>query len=529
MNNNGHSIWGTLDPFFEPGPILGRKVANQGFLDALLRVDPFDGYHFFLSDKTTRQTLGNYLQRVYPQILPKLALFPRTALASQLATTRYHCFHLSDCLTSQGYLAALRNRVSQYIFPITGVTHTLSYARYGSAFAQHIWAGVTPRDCIVATSQAGQRAVHEELMHLSRVIQGKIPQTRIIPLGVWCDNFAVTPTAVADLPDQKIIFLVLGRISPYSKMDLLPLLRGFQRLGQQGVDLGQFCLVLAGSTDESLAWSGALYNLAANIGLQLMVIKAPQEETKNAVLHRADVVISLADNPQETFGLTVLEAAAAGKPIIVSDYSGYRDLVIHNQTGIRVLTIDGGIEDLVSLMAPLLYDSIYHLWLAQDVAVDVGDLAQALTRMLDPGMRKSMGERARTRARQLYDWPGIIQKYCALWTELNNEPVPEQEARTIHPLAMDYATIFQGYAGERLQHSHIVHTTALGWAIYKKQNFPIIYAGIEECIDLELMRCILVWARKSISWEELYAHRPGGAMRRTTMWMLKNDFLGICR
>ena len=40
-------IWGTLDPFFEPGPILGRKVANTWFLRAFLRADPFDAYHFF--------------------------------------------------------------------------------------------------------------------------------------------------------------------------------------------------------------------------------------------------------------------------------------------------------------------------------------------------------------------------------------------------------------------------------------------------------------------------------------------------
>ena len=36
------AIWGTLDPFVELGPVIGRKVANAGFLEALLRADPFD-------------------------------------------------------------------------------------------------------------------------------------------------------------------------------------------------------------------------------------------------------------------------------------------------------------------------------------------------------------------------------------------------------------------------------------------------------------------------------------------------------
>ena len=44
-------------------------------------------------------------------------------------------------------------------------------------------------------------------------------------------------------------------------------------------------------------------------------------------LAAADVAISLVDNAQETFGLAVAEAMAAGLPLVVSDWSGYRDLV----------------------------------------------------------------------------------------------------------------------------------------------------------------------------------------------------------
>ena len=112
------------------------------------------------------------------------------------------------------------------------------------------------------------------------------------------------------------------------------------------------------------------------------------------LLHRADVVVSLADNPQETFGLTILEAAAAAKPVIASDYDGYRDLVRHGSTGFLVSTLDSGEVDDISILAPLLYDSTYHLWLAQDVAVDVGELAGHLRVMLRKGVREDMGRAA---------------------------------------------------------------------------------------------------------------------------------------
>ena len=99
-------------------------------------------------------------------------------------------------------------------------------------------------------------------------------------------------------------------------------------------DLRDVCVVLAGGADESETLPDILVNLAANIGLELLAVRHPDERTKKILLARSDAVISLADNPQETFGLTLLEAAAAGKPVIASDYDGYRDLVVHGETSL---------------------------------------------------------------------------------------------------------------------------------------------------------------------------------------------------
>ena len=51
------------------------------------------------------------------------------------------------------------------------------------------------------------------------------------------------------------------------------------------------------------------------------------EEVKRQALVASDLAISLVDNPQETFGLAVAEAMAAGLPIVAANWSGYRDLV----------------------------------------------------------------------------------------------------------------------------------------------------------------------------------------------------------
>ena len=506
-------------------------MANAGFLSALFAADPFDAYHFFLPDAASGKALLDRVAAFCPAAAPKIRVLPRTALPASLAETDYHCFHLSDCLTAPGWLAALRNRVARSIFPITGVTHSLSYARFGLAFAQHVWPGVTQRDCIVATSRAGEAVARAELAHLAQAMAGASqPTVTRIPLGVCCRDFEsdLGPGSpeCSGLPGGGTVFLVLGRISPYSKMDLVPVLRAFQRVAASGADLASIYLVLAGGSTESQGLPGVLTNLARNIGLRLVIVSDPDEQTKKSLLSRADVVLSLADNPQETFGLTLLEAQAAGTPVIASDYDGYRDLIRDGRTGFLIPTVDSGVDELTSLMAPLLYDTTYHLWLAQDVAVDVGVLARRISDLLTPGVREEMGAAAREHA-QGFDWTRIIQMYVDLWENLWTQDVPAAPEWR-HPLALDYGRLFAGYPSARLDAGDCLHSTALGRAVLRGQDFPVVHAGLAERIDLDLMRAVLVWARRGIAWESLLAKAEPAScerMRATVMWMLKGDML----
>lgn len=521
-------IWGSLDPFFEAGPIIGRRVANAGFLRALLAADPFDAYHFFLPDAASGAALTERVAACRPSVLSRIRILPRVALPEYLAATDYHCFHLSDCLTASGWLAALRNRVARSIFPITGVTHSLSYARFGPAFAQHVWPGATRRDCIVATSRAGEAVVRAELAQLAAAMPAaNQPTVARVPLGVWCREFESAPAAPLGLAADAV-FLVLGRISPYSKMDLVPVLRAFQRLAARGVDLSPVCLVLAGGDGESQGLPGVLANLAANIGLRLVVRPSPDDATKKALLHRADVVLSLADNPQETFGLTLLEAQAAGTPVIASDYDGYRDLIRDGRTGFLIPTVDSGADELASLMAPLLYDTAYHLWLAQDVAVDVGVLARRIEDLLAPAVRERMGAAAREHARG-FDWAEIIGRYLTLWNTLWEQDAPDAPDWR-HPLALDYPRLFAGHPSARLDAGDGLRCSGLGQAVLRGLDFPVVHAGIADRIDLDLMRAVLVWTRHGIAWGALLAKAEPASvdrMRATVMWMLKGDMLEL--
>ena len=64
------------------------------------------------------------------------------------------------------------------------------------------------------------------------------------------------------------------------------------------------------------------------------------ERRRRAVLRRRQAwnLRALSDNIQETFGLTPVEAMAAGLPCVVSDWNGYKDTVADGETGFRIPT-----------------------------------------------------------------------------------------------------------------------------------------------------------------------------------------------
>ena len=541
-------IWGTLDPFLETGPILGRRVANLQFLRALLRADPFDEYHFFIGDRAARESLGEHLGQFFPDLAEqgKLRLLDRRNLPRALAEHDYHCFHQSDCITHPPHLARLRNAASREIFPVTGPIHSLSYANYGALLLAHLWPGATPRDCIVTTSSAGRDVVErffEGLRSGYDLSPGAYPgpSLRRIPLAV--DTGDLQPVdrdgrriarEKLDLDTERTWLLVFGRVSHYSKMDLLPLLRAFQRLFAEGVDPKSVGLLLGGWTEDGDEHSETLRAFARNIGLELRLFPRPGEIAKLDLYRAADVFVSIADNPQETFGLTVLEAMAMGLPVLASDYDGYKDTVAHGETGLLVPTLGPSATPALDDLAPLLYDNQYHLLLAQQTAVEVPALAAAVRRLLDsPEARAAMGAAGRLRVEDRFSWPVVVAAHVALWEELWTLPVDPAPLRDrVHPSQVAYGRIFGGYPTRALRGDDILTAGRTGEAIYRRKDHPVVYAGLEGVLDEKALGKLPFLARNPLSADEL-AERVREAFPALSpdriefllLWALKQDIL----
>ena len=138
----------------------------------------------------------------------------------------------------------------------------------------------------------------------------------------------------------------------------------------------------------------------------------------------ADIFVSLSDNIQETFGLTPVEAMAAGLPCVVSDWNGYKDTVADGETGFRIPTTTigpGAGIDIADRHAAGIdsYDQMIGIT-SLATAVDVDACADAIARLAgDAALRApSWARRRSARARRLYDWRAVVAAYQDLWSEL---------------------------------------------------------------------------------------------------------------
>ena len=147
---------------------------------------------------------------------------------------------------------------------------------------------------------------------------------------------------------------------------------------------------------------------------------------------------SLSDNIQETFGIVPIEAMAAGIPVVVADWDGYKDTVRDGVDGYRIATLmpQAGLGADLAVRHALEVDT-YDMYCGHTcslVAVDIEAASNAFVRLFQsPELRAQMGEAGRERARQVYDWAAIIPQYESLWTQLGE--IRAAQANTLKPLA----------------------------------------------------------------------------------------------
>lgn len=205
----------------------------------------------------------------------------------------------------------------------------------------------------------------------------------VIPLGVSVSDY-LNPPAPGTFRKRFLsssnerILLFMGRINPVKQLDLL--IRSFAQLVDEFSDT---VLVIAGPDENE--HTKQLKSLTDSLGINEKVLFT-------GGLQKADVVAALFDaecfilpSLHENFGVAVVEAMAAGTPVIVSDRVGLAQFVSESRSGMVT-------------------------------KADLESFTSSIRFMLDnPVLAAEMGMRGRELALRHFNWETLVPRITAAY------------------------------------------------------------------------------------------------------------------
>jgi hypothetical protein len=293
------------------------------------------------------------------------------------------------------------------------------------------------------------------------------PALPIVPLGVDAARLA----ALADRPDARarlraelglepddVLVAWVGRLSFFEKAFPQPMFKALQQAkARTGAKL---VFAMAGwfpGQDDRARYEEAARAHAPDVPVRFL--DGNDRTVLGELWAGADIFLSLVDNIQETFGITPLEAMAAGLPVVASDWDGYRSTVRHGIEGFLIPTLGGpstGIGASMVLRHVMELESYqaYAGAVAQHTAVHIGRCAEALAELIaSPELRRRMGAAGRERVRSAFDWPVVAGQLNAVLDDLARiraeSPEPMARRRS-DPVRGDPFVDFAGFSSTQL-------------------------------------------------------------------------------
>ena len=461
---------------------MGRAVAGAGFLNALVRYGDCEWYGAMTDSADQLETFRQQVE----------------AAAAGPADVRWSTKHDRKWVRESGTLytsdpglapcAWLRRNDGDDAYSLCGITHTIATDRIIASLGESLIAPTHHWDAIICTSRAVKTALqnmiaqHQDYLRerTGAAVQWR-PDLPIIPLGVEPDQWVRKgherrrkARRNLGIAHGDCCIAYIGRLSPRTKADPTPMVVAAARAAE--VARTPIHLVLAGQC-RSRAFATQLEAACKkHQGRARLTVAATTDDDRSQTdrtqdaWEAADIFLSLSDNVQESFGLTVIEAMASGLPVIATDWNGYRDTVVDSTTGILVPTIamPPGMGHAIATgrhTEELTYaETVGNT--AKTTCADIARTSSAIKILADsPRLRRQYGEAGLKRARQEYAWKNIIGRYLKLWKELERERrsrTPRSSACTSsrnNPNHPDLTTVFQEYPTHCLQPGTLIVAT----------------------------------------------------------------------
>lgn len=436
------------------------------------------------------------------------------------------------------------------LLPITCMEYGFSYQDFlYDAIVHSLLADTYPCDALICTTEVAKKATINILERLHDYLRCSynctLPepfQLAVIPHGVDADLFKPRDKAdmriLLELPKDKILILFVGRIDPASKSDVIPLLMAFRRIVDAHGD--KVRLLLVGPISET--YKVVLDSALKELNLTPFVIFRTNIPKVSVSLYysAADIFVSLSDTLQENFGLTPLEAMASGLPVIVSDWAGYRESVVHGKTGFKVPTLWGKCDETLCLFAPFYDWTSDHFFIAQSVAIDLPSLVHFLDILItNDDLRFRMGKMAREHVLHNYAWHKVSHQFFTLWRELKAIATHFSLSRRNTFIRPHYFHDFRHFVTEIMDGDALLRVTKQGHQICHRKTKLLLLEDPRNLIRPEIVIKLLRFIRYcnilrfplTVQQIETILHRKWGLLpeesRRYLLWACKYGLVRI--
>jgi starch synthase len=534
--------------------LLGRQAAGEGFLKGLVTHGSSAKFYCYAANKTLVQ---DFVRRVQPWAQRDLQVVWIPHGDSRGLGSAGTLYRPDTVLDEHAWH---RRHRSQRDYSLCGVTHTIATRGALDALGRLMLAPLQSWDALICTSQAVRAAVdriHGSLgEYLAQRFGGgeftpKI-QLPVIPLGVNTDQFADSKIASASraalrtelgIVSGDVLVLYVGRLIHYAKAHPIPMYLALEKAARKTPR--KIHLIQAGWFEQEGKVEQDFKDAAQQLcpSVRCVFLDGRKPDVRSTVWAAADIFMSLSDNVQETFGITPIEAMAAGLPVVVSDWDGYRESVRDGVDGFRVPTVippaGAGLDWSAAFGANMMNYSTFIANAAMVTSVDVDVAARRVGELVDDAeLRQRMGDAGRIRAREVYDWRVVIRAYEALWHELAEQRAGAAESAIVsagaaaNPWCDDPFRLFGHYASSALgSETRLTATRERSPEDTRLlHDHPLARPGREQRAPVAVIEQLLEVLRGDapLSVQELqqrFSSVPTPVLTRTLVYLLKFDLI----
>lgn len=204
---------------------------------------------------------------------------------------------------------------------------------------------------------------------------------RVIPMGIDVEEYPENPDKSNN---ESINIIFVGRVARVRRVELL-----LQAVANLSVP---FHVTVVGGEEKTASLSkwGYMDELkklckTLKISEHVTFVGHVAQSTLSNWYRKADIFVY--PSLYENFGQPILEAAAAGLPIISTSVGVARELIKDGETGFLITGKDQ-------------------------------EITERITQLTDKNLRKKMGNALKEKVRNLYGWQGVIDQYVELYQSL---------------------------------------------------------------------------------------------------------------